>query len=316
MNLDKSLKSKLILILPIMAGAFWGSGGLFIRPLAEAGLSLTTIIFAKTIIGAPITLGVILIGNRKQLHVKLKDLPLVIGAGVCGVFFLSYAYNVAVLLLSLSLASILLCMAPVFVLILSRVLFKEKITKTKIICMIFAFIGCGMICGLFEGKDVSWSYIGIGVGILSAVINAMYTMVSKSATRRGYGPLPIYLYSFTFISLILLPFADIQAMIDFLADAPAKATFIYIGHLLVTSLLPGTCYTLAIKHGEAGKTAILASGSEPVSALIFGMIFYSEIPTIVGFIGMIITVAALIVLISNGENKEKEGEINDENKNF
>lgn len=303
--MDKSLKSKLIMILPILAGAFWGSGGLFIRPLAEAGLSLTTIIFAKTIIGGPITLGVILIGNKDELRVKARDLPIIIGAGVCGVFFLSYAYNVAVLLLSLSLASILLCMAPIFVLILSRLIFKEKITKSKIICMVIAFIGCAMICGLFEGNNVSWSYIGIGVGVLSALINAMYTMVSKSATSRGYGPLPIYLYSFIFISLILLPFADIQAMIDFLVEAPAKASFIYVGHLLVTSLLPGTCYTLAIKHGEAGKTAILASGSEPVSALIFGMIFYNEVPTIIGFIGMIITVVALIILISNvGTKKE------------
>lgn len=54
---------------------------------------------------------------------KAADLPAVVGAGIFGILLLSYAYNAAVLMLSLSLASILLCTAPIFVLILGRIIF-------------------------------------------------------------------------------------------------------------------------------------------------------------------------------------------------
>ena len=168
MKSDKRTKNELYLLLPVLAGVCWGSGGLFVRPLADAGLDLTTIIFSKSALGIPVTIIAILLTGREAFKVKAADLPAVVGAGIFGILLLSYAYNAAVLMLSLSLASILLCTAPIFVLILGRIIFGERITKTKIICMIVAFSGCGMMCGLLETGGISWSMVGIIIGIASA----------------------------------------------------------------------------------------------------------------------------------------------------
>lgn len=304
MKSDKRTKNELYLLLPVLAGVCWGSGGLFVRPLADAGLDLTTIIFSKSALGIPVTIIAIPLTGREAFKVKAADLPAVVGAGIFGILLLSYAYNAAVLMLSLSLASILLCTAPIFVLILGRIIFGERITKTKIICMIVAFSGCGMMCGLLETGGISWSMVGIIIGIASAVANGMYTIVSKVATSKGYGPYTIYLYSFLFIAIILIPFTDFGAMADYLKAEPLEATFVYWGYLLITSFVPGICYTMSIKHCEAGKTAILASGSEPVSAMMFGIFFYSEIPSITGVAGMVLTIVALAILVkSDGEER-------------
>ena len=45
----------------------------------------------------------------------------------------------------------------------------------------------------------------------------------------------------------------------------------------------------------AGKVSILAAG-EPVAAMVFGIFFFSEAPTPLEFVGMAITVAAIILL--------------------
>ena len=50
-------------------------------------------------------------------------------------------------------------------------------------------------------------------------------------------------------------------------------------HSLLTSVLPYICFTVALNYVEAGKVAILASG-EPIAAMLFGIFFYQEIPTI------------------------------------
>ena len=46
---------------------------------------------------------------------------------------------------------------------------------------------------------------------------------------------------------------------------------------------------------DAGKASILASG-EPVAAMVFGLIFFSEIPTILMILGMVTAVTAMVIL--------------------
>ena len=58
-------------------------------------------------------------------------------------------------------------------------------------------------------------------------------------------------------------------------------------------------------HLESGVVSILASGAEPTAALIFGILIFSEIPTLVGFIGMVIVVGSIIIL-TNSKQKDKK----------
>ena len=49
----------------------------------------------------------------------------------------------------------------------------------------------------------------------------------------------------------------------------------------------------------------MASGAEPTAALIFGILIFSEIPTLIGFIGMVIVVGSIIIL-TNSKQKDKK----------
>ena len=65
---------------------------------------------------------------------------------------------------------------------------------------------------------------------------------------------------------------------------------------MFTSILPYVFITVSLMYAEAGKVSILASGAEPVAAVIFGIIIYSEIPSILMLLGLIITISALTIL--------------------
>ena len=68
-NLDK----KLLLILPIIAGAMWGSGGVFVRELANSGFNSVTIFSTCIIVSAIILFFYLLIFNRDAFKIKIKD---------------------------------------------------------------------------------------------------------------------------------------------------------------------------------------------------------------------------------------------------
>ncbi len=307
MDILKNKKQTAYLILPIIAGTCWGTAGIFVRTLDAAGLDNLTINFSKFIITATIMGIVMLLFDRKSFKIDIRDFPILAGIGVFGALLLNVAYNEAVTRTSLSLAAVLLCLAPIFVLIIGAVLFGEKMTRTKMICISMAIFGSILLSGLLDdGGTLPWDTMGFLFGLSSAIANAAYTILSKMATNKGYSSKTIYFYSYTLILVCMIPFVDFAAMTDYLVGAPVTASFCYLGFAIWTSLLPGLLYTVAVRHADAGKVATLASGAEPVSSMVMGMLLYHEIPSVLGFGGMLLTIAALIMLIRVEEQSNEE----------
>lgn len=329
-------KPSLYILLPILAGACWGLVGIFVRELTDAGLDNPTIVFTRTSFGLILTLLYCLIqdhrGRTKDsrdrlspnqasqkkashastdnrasarthslLYMKLSDLPIALAIGASGTLLLMPCYNIAVNDLTLSLASILLSTAPVFVLLIGAVLFKEKITSKKVICMIFILIGCAMLSGILDGGAMdeagsSWNPFGFLMGLLTAVFNAAFIILSKVIASRGYNSFTVTFWSFLFSSAVLAFFTDWNALLSYVGSNPAGHLLFLLVQSVCTSLLPSIAYIVSMRHVEAGRVAILESGAEPTAAFIAGLLLYTEIPTPAGFAGMIITIIALMVL--------------------
>jgi len=67
-------------------------------------------------------------------------------------------------------------------------------------------------------------------------------------------------------------------------------------HSLCVAVAPYAFYTVALDHMDAGKASILCS-CEPVAAMVFGICFFGEIPTVLSITGLIIVLAALAMLV-------------------
>lgn len=303
------------IMLPILSGACWGLAGIFVRELTSAGLDNPTIVFTRTAFGTLLTLLYILIsesaraqagtrlGNRSRslLYLRPRDLPIVLACGVFGSLLLMPCYNTAVNELTLSLAAILLSTAPVFVLLLGAFLFKEKITSKKVICIIAVLAGCILLSGILEQSagdagSFSWNPFGFGMGILSALFNAAFIILSKMIATKGYHSFTVSFWSFLFCSIVLAFFTDWPALLSYIAAAPIGHLFFLLIQSVCTSIIPSVAYIVAMRHVEAGRVAILQCGAEPTAAFIAGLIIYAEIPTIAGLAGMVITIIALMIL--------------------
>lgn len=296
---------RFILLLPVVAGIMFGSSGVFVRKLSGFGMDNPTVLFTRTAFAALCMLLFLLIFDRKLLKLKVRDIPLFLGTGLLGMLGLNLCYNEAINRLSLSLAAVLLSTAPVFVIILAAIFFKERITKKKVGCMLLAIVGCTLASGLMEQTNgMTVSPAGIGLGVCAAVFYALYSIFSRKATDRGYHTYTVIFYSVLIISIVLLPFADFEKIGQFISEVPAGNTMFLFAHALCTSVLPYIFITLALLHTEAGKVSILASGGEPIAAVVFGLLFYDEIPSWLMLAGLVITITALTLLCMNPK-KEK-----------
>ena len=286
---------RIYLILPILAGIMFGSSGVFVRTLTQNGIDQTTLLFLRFSIAIIPILIAIILTDKKLFRIELKDIPLFLVCALC-IIGLNLCYNESMNTVPLSLAAVLLSLAPIYVLVSAYILFGEKITANKIICMALAIFGCVLMTGVLESDISNVPVFGIVFGIGAGLFWAIYLMASKKSIENGKHTFTILIYSIIFISIALIPFTDFGQINNFISINPLLVAIFLILHSTFSFALPYILSTVSLNYMDSGVSSILLSGAEPFAALFFGFIFYTEIPTLLMFIGFILTIIAMMML--------------------
>ena len=278
----------------------FGSSGVFVRTLTQNGIDSTTLLFLRFSIAIlPILIAIFLTG-KELFKIDLTDIPLFLVCAMC-IVGLNICYNDSMNTVPLSLAAVLLSLAPIYVLILAYIFFGEKITSKKLICMALAIFGCILMTGVLETSMENIPLFGIISGIGAGVFWAVYLMSSKKSIERGNHTYTILFYSVIFISIALIPFTSFNQINSFISINPTLTVLFLILHSTFSFALPYILSTLSLKYIDSGVSSIFMSGAEPFAALIFGFIIYSEAPTLMMFCGFLLTIVAMTFL-SRKEN--------------
>lgn len=293
---------KAAVMFAILAGVLWGATGIFVRALSDEGMDEFTVLGTRVILSALPLYLIVLLKYKSELRIEKKDFGLYLGGGVAGNFGLCIFSIIAVKHLSLSFAAVLRDMYPFIVMVIAAILFKERSGRKKIICILFEFFGCVLMSGIFDAGRLTVDGLGLMAGILSACSYALYSIFTKVLQDRGNRAFVITLYYMIIAVVILIPFIEWQKIFLFIYAAPMKNGIFLIMHAFCTGVIPYILYAKALNYLEAGKTAALST-SEPAAAMVFGLLFYGEFPTLTGIIGLVVAMIALIVLCIEKESR-------------
>ncbi|MBQ2227379.1 MAG: DMT family transporter [Methanobrevibacter sp.] len=286
---------KIYLILPILAGIMFGSSGIFVRTLTQNGIDPTTLLFLRFSIAIIPILLAIFLTDRELFKIDKSDIPLFIACAIC-IIGLNLCYNESMNTIPLSLAAVLLSLAPIYVIIIAYIAFGEKITSKKVICMLLAIFGCVLMTGVLENSMMNISVFGIACGIGAGLFWAFYLITSKKSIKNGKHTFTILLYSIIIISIALIPFTDFGQINAFVSINPLLAIVFLIIHSTFSFALPYVFSTLSLNFIDSGTSSIFLSASEPFAALLFGLLIYGEIPTLVMLCGFILTLVSMTIL--------------------
>ena len=276
----------------LAAGAFWGTMGFFARSLYAAGFGPLEVAQTRITTGLLLVGLYILLFNRSQFKVKLKDIWCFLGTGIVSLLLFSTCYFSALNYTSLAVAAILLYTAPFFVMLMSLVLFKEKMNGKKVFALLLAFTGCVLVSGV--GGDESFSWIGILLGLGSGFFYALYSIFGRYAINRGYGAWTMTFYTFLFCSIGCAFLSDWQVIGSVMAADSANILWV-LGLGFVTAFLPYVLYSAGLEHMESSKASILAS-VEPVVSALFGVFVFHETMSLWGVLGIVMVLGAIVVL--------------------
>ena len=282
-----------------MAGILWGIISLFVRALGNAGLDSMQIVAIRVSLSAVIMVIYLLITDTKKLKIRPADIPLFLGTGICSIDFFNFCYFEAIDIIGgAAVPALLLYTAPIFVMIFSLIFFHEKITGKKCTALILTLIGLILVTGaLTPGAHISLrgTLFGIGAGFGYS----LYSIFGKYLTPK-YSAETITTYTFITASCCAVPFSGIIPKIHLISSG--TVIFSALALSLVCTVLPFTFYTKGLNGMDAGKASILAT-AEPFTAAVVGAVFFLEKITPAKLAGMILILAAIILLNSRKPSK-------------
>lgn len=285
----------------IAAGVLWGSISLFVNALSAYSLSSMEMNFLRMAVCAVVMFFAVLFYNPRLFKIELRDIWMFLGTGLLSLVFFSWCYFTVIIESEASVAVSLLYTSPVWVMLFSAVLFKEKLSAVKLTAVPVTVLGCALVAGLIgSGAVLTPKVILAGLG--AGIGYALYSVFGRFATKK-YSSLTITFYTFLFAAIgFIFLIKPVQLFRKCTADPKILVISLFLG--LVCGVLPYIFYTIGLNHMETSTAAILVA-VEPLVGCIVGIAVFKDSVTPSKLAGIALILSSIIILNLNLKKTRK-----------
>ncbi len=186
------------------SAAILSTTAIFIRYLTDRHqVPAMVLAFWRDFFAVIVLLPILALVRASLLRVTVRHLGYLAVYGiVLAGFNLLWTYSVA--LNGASVATALVYSSGAFTALLGWRIFGETFSVSKVAAVIASLVGCWFVSGASMASDWRSSFTGITVGVLSGFAYAVYSLMGRSAARRGLNPWTTLFYTFGFATLVLL----------------------------------------------------------------------------------------------------------------
>ena len=210
---------------------------------------------------------------------------LIISGAVMGVnwILLFEAYNYT----SVATATLCYYLAPIFIIIVSPFLLKERLTPGKLLCVLAAVAGVALVSGVGEGGSLTGVLLGLGAAVLYA------TVVLMNKTLSGVSTEDRTMLQLASAGLVLVPYSLLAENLS-----GVDMTGMSLAMLLVVGAVhTGLAYWLYFGSMKAlsGQTVALYSYIDPIVAILLSALILGEALKPLGIVGAVLVLGATLV---------------------
>ena len=277
------------LVMLVSSMLIFGTIGVFRRfiPVSSAFLA-----FSRGLLGGLCILLFLRLKKRKAEGrlPRRTLLGLIVSGALIGInwILLFEAYNHT----TVAVATLCYYMQPTIVMLLSPLVFREKLTAKKAACAAVAILGMVLVSGVAGGSGTQGSsfrgvLLGLGAAVFySAVVIMNNMIVGVDPWRKTY----IQLLS---AGLAMVPYLLLTGGVD-----PGSFTPLTVVLLLVVGIVhTGIAYVLYFgsMDGLRVQSVAILSYIDPVSALLFSAILLQEPLSLLNIVGAVMIIGSAVV---------------------
>ena len=272
-------------IFALVAGILFGLIGPTTKIAYNAGASVPIAIFLRYAVATIIILP-FLPYQKNLFDVFKKNLKYFISISV-GSIFLTLGLLTSVKFIEVSLTILIFCLYPIYVLIYSIIVDKEKILLSVKILFLITFIGIIMVLGpSFKVINL----LGVTLAIVASLGATSMIIINQKMSSKGILPIPINIFIYMFNIIFFFIVLKIFFSLDF--DFPIN--------IFLLILIPSICYSFALlsqliaipKIGQSYTALFLYL--EPVVGVLGAVFLLKENLQIYQIVGAVIVIISLL----------------------
>lgn len=295
------MNAKLNMIISMIV---FGTLGIFVKNISLSSGEIA--LFRALIATLAIVFYQCISGKKMKFPSKKKErLLLLLSGAAMGLnwVFLFEAYRYT----SVSIATLSYYFAPVIVMIVCPILFKERLTTKQIICFIMSTIGLVLVIGIGGLERRPTQLVGIGFGLSAAICYAIIILLNKFI--KEVDGIERTLMQFFAAIIVLVPYLFMTSGIHI-----DKIGYIGMLNLLIVGIVhTGITYCMYFSSLKAlkGQEAAILGYIDPLVAIIVSVSILGESINFTQIIGgiMILAFTLLNEVNTNISKKQAHQEI-------
>lgn len=291
-------------IICILAAALsWGFLPFFTRNLSALGADPVVSATMRAAVAAVI-LAIIGVARGTLKNPGRKMLAYFVLMGLFTTVGMYLFYMKAIDVMSTAMAAVLLYTGPAFVILFSRIIYKERITPKKLACLLLTFFGCALVVRAYDVSSLSGNLGGIALGLGAGICYSMVTVMGRRALLSCNSG-AVSTWPVIFGAVVLLAVTP-PWTIDF-SSPERDLLFLLIG--MTGSVLPLLLYNKGLSLGIEGGNASILATIEPVVATLTGVAAFGDSLEPLQIAGMLLVLSGGFIISYNIKNKRKIKEL-------
>ena len=272
----------------------FGTIGLVRRSIPYSSAMIS---FFRGFLAAAILLALRLIKGRAsdKQEIRRNLLPLIISGAMIGInwILLFEAYRFT----TIAVATISYYMAPVFTIIASAFILREKLTLRKAICVTVALLGMVFVSGIME-TGIS-GIKGVLLGLGAAILYSGDVIINKKI--KGVDGIDRTIIQMGAAAITVLPYWLLTDDLSYIQLTAGSVVLLLVACIVCTAL-PYSLYFSAIQVVPA-QTAAILSYIDPIVAVLLSALVLKESMSTLTLIGVILVIGAALVSETSKENE-------------
>ncbi len=218
-------------IFALVAGILFGLIGPTTKIAYNSGASVALTIFLRYAVASIIILPFIPY-QKNLLEIFKKNLKYFLSISA-GSILLTLGLLTSVIFIEVSLTILIFCLYPIYVLLFSIIVDKEKISLTVKILFFVTFLGIVLVIGpSFKVINI----IGILLAFLASLGSTSMIIVNQKMSIKGISPIPINIFINVFNTIFFFVILKIFFSLNFNFDI----------NIYLLILIPSVCYSFAL----------------------------------------------------------------------
>ncbi len=282
----------------------FSSKAVLIKLAYQFDVDSVSLLLLRMLFSLPFYISIFLIRRHgwKENPITRKQFIVLIGLGFLGYYLASLFDFMGLKFISASLERLILFSYPTFVLLISWLFLKKRITKAQVISIIVTYAGVAIIF-LDRGGIVEGSFTELLKGstlvFLSAIAYASY-LVGSGTLIEQVGSVRLTTYSMLVSCGAIIIHYLITSDLNFL-NYPIEVYIYSFMMAVIATVIPSFLINEGIRRMGAPNVSIVGSLG-PASTIILAMIFLGESLTLVQFGGATIIVMGVVIIAQSKKN--------------